>query len=374
MSSKKLYIVANCRMPAKKAYGIQLAKMCEAFVESGYKIVLVIPNTKASQQLPMQTYYTLRVPVPTKVVFGMDWYASGKLGFVLSSLVCLLSSAIYIGLQQRKKDATAYVVDMDGFSFIAALGFGMPYVVEVDRMPTSWLGRKALRRASGVVAINSEVKKDLISKVGIDASKIIVSPNGVEPAWHNAMSSHDARALLSLPLKANIAMYVGRFYAWKGLEILVSVAQQMPDVTFVLVGGTEQEFTKITGLSVTHNMQFAGLQPNDSIPAWQSAADVLLVLGTAKNQDSYRYTAPMKVFEYMTSGRPVVAAKTPAIQSLVPDNAVLWYQPDASQSLVVAITKALAGDSDVQTAVQVATRTVQEHSWLSRAQEISVLL
>ncbi|HEV8666352.1 MAG TPA: hypothetical protein VN665_00695, partial [Candidatus Paceibacterota bacterium] len=58
----KIYYVANARMPTEKAHGIQIAKMCEAFIESGIDLTLVVPSRKTTPE-SVQEFYNLRTPV-----------------------------------------------------------------------------------------------------------------------------------------------------------------------------------------------------------------------------------------------------------------------------------------------------------------------
>ncbi|MDP2648516.1 MAG: hypothetical protein Q8P19_01310, partial [bacterium] len=83
----KLYYVVNARLPNKKAYGIQIAKMCEAFIEAGVDLELVIPRTHAARSAKMRDFYHLRVDVPTTTLPTLDWYDKGRIGYLLSSVI-----------------------------------------------------------------------------------------------------------------------------------------------------------------------------------------------------------------------------------------------------------------------------------------------
>ena len=120
----KLYYIVNARMPSEKAYGIQIAKMCEAFIEHGVELELCIPRTRRAH-IPLQEFYGLRVPVPTRILAGLDWYGRGSIGFALSSMVFMASACFY--LLRRKGSASLYTIDMDPYSFsplaLGAFGF-----------------------------------------------------------------------------------------------------------------------------------------------------------------------------------------------------------------------------------------------------------
>lgn len=80
----KYYYIANARLPSEKAHGIQIAKMCEAFIEAGLDITLIAPRRRGSNS-DLASYYNLRVPVPIRFLPAIDLYTGGPLGYRISS-------------------------------------------------------------------------------------------------------------------------------------------------------------------------------------------------------------------------------------------------------------------------------------------------
>jgi len=79
---------------------------------------------------------------------------------------------------------------------------------------------------------------------------------------------------------------------------------QMPVCEFYFVGGTSATYWRYRKEYVAANMHFVGHVPHEEIPAWQAAADMLIIPNTAQQEISTHYTSPMKLFEYMASERP----------------------------------------------------------------------
>jgi glycosyltransferase involved in cell wall biosynthesis len=175
----------------------------------------------------------------------------------------------------------------------------------------------------------------------ITPSRIIVEPNGVAVEVFRAHSREEARTKLNLPAMEKIVLYVGRLYAWKGLEILPHAFARAQEVHGYIVGGNKKTFELLTKISTPRNMHIVEARPQSEIPLWLAAADVVLVLGTAKNDGSLRYTSPMKVFEYMAAQRPIVASRTPALREIFDEFEVHWYEPDNAQSLAAAMQEAV---------------------------------
>lgn len=354
----KIAYVLNGRFPTKRAYGIQTAKMCEALIEAGADLTLVVPATEASRtHRSVRDFYGLRVEVPMRRLAGLDWYAGGRLGYLLSSLVFMASSLLYL-LAVRGRGTRIYTVDMDSFSH-ALLPVAGKVIAEMHSPKdyTLW-SRFFFRRARGIVAANPLIAAELKKTFGIAA---LVEPNGVDLGA--PMAKDDARRRLGVPQQEAMALYVGRFLPWKGLDIMPGVAALVPHMTFRMLGGTKEEFEQAAGSA--EGLQFAEAAPAD-VAVWLAAADVLLVIGTARNEYSYRYTTPMKVFEYLAAGRPVVASDTPALRSFVPEDIAVYCTPDDAPALARAITNAVSNPPDLARGAALA----HEHTWRKRAERI----
>lgn len=368
MPRTRIHYIVNARLPHTRAYGIQIAKMCEAFIEAGVELTLVVPNTRASQK-EMRAQNGLRVDVPTVILPGLDWYDRGRAAFALASLIFMVASFAYLLKEKlRGRLGIVYTVDMDTFSYLLLPILGALCFAEMHSVKRATpVNRFFFKRATGIIATNSEIKYALTESFSIPHGRIIVEPNGVDPGQFKALPpKRDARRKLSLPPGKTMALYVGRFYKWKGLGILADTCKLLPDIDFMVVGGTREDFQRYAGVSqVPDNLHIAGESAAEMISTWLAAADVLLVLGTKTNEQSYRFTAPMKIYEYMAADRPIVASATPALRSFVGQNEVFWYEPDNAASLNQAIRLVLSGEGK-ENILKRAHAAAAEHTWAKR--------
>lgn len=338
-----MYFVVNARLVGEKAHVIQVRRMEEALRRHS-ALVLVGPAQ-------------LHVP---------NWYGRGRYWFALSSLIFMLASLCYLwAARVRHGRITIYTVDMDTFSY-ALLPLAGPTFAEMHSPKRATLLNKFFfRRVAGVIATTPHTKEALRTTFGVPEGRVIVEPNGVsDDALASNMEQAQARERLGLPAEP-FALYVGRIYAWKGLEVLPDAAQYSPLAIYV-VGGTGEEFKRVVGKE-PGKLKFAGIRPKEEVALWLAAADMALVLGTARNDDSYYYTSPMKVFEYLAARRPVVASRTPALTSAIPESAASWYEPDNAASLVQAMEQAhSAGKEHMEEGYALAA----QHTWNRRAERI----
>ena len=369
----KLYYVVNARMPTSKAYGIQIAKMCEAFIELGIELELIIPKTRQSH-ISLREFYNLRVNVPTRVFAGPDWYGGGSIGFAISSIIFMASACLY--LLGRRSSALVYTIDMGPYSYAPLALLGIPIAVEMHSPKSlNILTRFFFKRVKHIITTNSIIKDELASVFNIKDECFIVEPNGVDQSAFVAPTKEESRKKLTLPVQAKVVLYVGRFYDWKGMAVLQKAAHDLEGtgVFVYLVGGTHTEFEKATKVS-SSPLRFGGSVAHNDIAVWCSAADLLLILGTRANEFSYRYTAPMKLFEYLASGRPVIAADTLALRSLVSEYEVEFYAPDDHVDLARKISAVFSNPEKSNRMSMSGLQKAYEHTWRKRAERINAFI
>ncbi len=373
MKKQTLYYIANARMPTEKAHGIQIAKMCEAFLEAGINLVLVLPR-RGKPEKSIKDFYGLRKDVPVVMLWGVDRHNKGPFWYYLSSYSFIISYFLYVLLYVDKKHSVIYTVDLDHFSYKALSYLSVPFFSEMHGgKPNNALHRKFFSKIAGVIPTNHITKQELLEKFHISEKKFLVEPNGVDLSNFAQLEVQKARTQLGLSIDKKLVLYVGRFFEWKGLDILTEAAPLLPDtIQLGMVGGTVEEFKRITGKSPHPCMHFYGSQPYAQIPLWISAADALLVLGTKQDVQSYHYTSPMKVFEYMAMKRPIIASKTPALQDILSDKSCYFYEPDNAKDLVRAMEQAVEGSSEYK--LTEAYNTVLKYTWGMRAERIRAFM
>ncbi len=369
----KFYYVVNARMPNEKAHGIQIAKMCEAFIEAGVDVTLVVPKRGESVE-NMQSFYSLRRSVPSVRLWVPDFYTFGRFGFFTSSFFFMLQYTFFLLRKRlRGEDFLIYTIDMDTFSTALLPQLGtcvteMHTPKEVTRVQKFFFAR-----VRGVVATNTLTKTALVQAFALPTKRILVEPNGVDTnIFTSLLSKDEARRQLSLPLTGKIALYVGRFYQWKGLEILPPACEKLLEagVECYVVGGTFEELAHLSGHKLPANLHCVGTRGVQEIPMWLAASDVALVLGTTQNKDSFRFTSPMKLFEYMAARIPIVASGTLALRDILTENEVLFYEPDNFTSLAEKIIESVANPKENAARIEHAYQKVQTYTWQKRAERI----
>jgi PEP-CTERM/exosortase A-associated glycosyltransferase len=171
----------------------------------------------------------------------------------------------------------------------------------------------ALHRADAVTTICEGLRSDIVAR-GIAADKVTVIPNAVDVETFRAGEPVDRVLKGRLGLKdALVAGFVGSFYAYEGLDLLISalplVLRRAPQVRLLLVGGGPCEETlrqQARNLGVADKVIFTGRIPHGDVARYYGLVDVLVY-----PRHSMRLTelvTPLKPLEAMAQGKPVIAS------------------------------------------------------------------
>ena len=373
----KIYYIANARMPTERAHGIQLAKMCEAFLEKGVSLELVVPRRSTVSE-SVASFYGLRRAIPIKKLSVLDVYLYGRVGYVAGSFSFALAYFFYLlAKRMRGERFIIYTTDIDQFSFFLIPFLGVPYFAEIhDAKEPKWPFTFFFRRVCGLIVINRIIKEKICARFVLPSTRVVVHPNGIDlGVFHLEYNMQKAREQLGLPQDKKIVLYVGKFYGWKGLDTLVEAADLLrgdASIQWYLVGDTEQRLKNITHRdTLPPSIRCIAHRTIKEIPLWLSAADVRIALGTKKNEYSYYHTSPMKLFEYMAiPGRGIIAADTPAIKEIVSDDEVVFYMPDNAYDLKTKIERMIISPHESVLKSQNAFERVKGFTWEKRADAI----
>ncbi len=368
------YIV-NARIPTEKAHGFQIMKVCEELSRRGEKVELVVPKRRSAISKEPFAYYHIDPSFSIRPlgfdVFRWQWLL-GSLTYGLQSFAFMLSLLSY----SPDKATIIYTRNADVCWLFRLRGYRAVY--NAHNWPNAHHGlfRFFVQAASGIVCNSFGTAKQFTAH---GYANVVVVPNGADIEVFAAVTDPktDLRAQLGLPLDKKIAMYVGHLYGWKGVDVLMTAAKMSKDENefFVLVGGTSEDVKKYQercqkeGL---RNVLVAGHKERDIIPKYLLAADALLLSNVPTSKESESYTSPIKMFEYMASGVPIIASDLPSIREVLDESmAYLVKSGDAE-----AILRALGNigpnrHSAASTRAAQAKARVMEYTWDKHAEKVS---
>jgi len=376
----KILYIANARIPTEKAHGIQIMNMCRAFGNI-HEVELIVPKRKNHIRQDAFEYYGIPPNFRMRKLGCLDLTGIiPALGFWIQSLSFFIAAKIFLDI---KKDGVLYSRE-----FLTGLFF-KNYVLEIHTLPKRIrsIHLRVWQKAQALIVITRRMK-DMLARAGIAEEKILVAPDGVDVERfkiYDLRFKNKYREELGLPTDKKIVMYTGHLYDWKGAGTLLQAAKNFQftptlsppyqggdeEGVFVFVGGTEKDIARFKkqaeGLD---NVLILGQKPHSEIPKYLAAADVLLLPNSGKKDISRYYTSPIKLFEYMASGRPIVASDLPSIVEILNDQNSVLVEADDPEALARGINSVLEDEQLAKRIADAALENVKQYDWNARAKKI----
>ncbi len=380
----KIFYVTNARIPTEKAHGLATVKMCEAFAKKGAEVTLFVPwRINPVSEDPYEYYAAERVfKIKTLPSIDMLWLGFGKqFFFAVQVLSFSLAAAFWLlaryGLRGAPKDTVIFSHDYIPLYFASFASTRIFYDIH-DYPQKNSVYERVLKKSIGL-SVQTKRKIDAVyNDFGVPREKIVYWPNGVDvKRFDIPLSQGEARKKLNLPQDKKIVLYTGQLFPGRGVHTLVEAAQFLPkDVLVYIVGGSKGEIEKFQIPNSKFQIRFVGQRPWTEMPLWLKAADVLVAPHSARAhavgraEVSLYYISPMKLFEYMASGRPIVASDIPSIREIVDESMVFFAEPDNPESFASVIQTVLSSPEDAKRRSENARREVQNYTWEDRAEKI----
>ena len=265
--------------------------------------------------------------------------------------------------------------------------FSIPLIVEIntllteeekDRLHFPGLARifetTILKRADAVCC-PSKIMRTLLTERGITKEKIIVTPNGINfEKFNSQMDGEQIRNQYGLGGKVIIG-FVGILKRLWGIYTILECAPQVfsktNDLHFMVVGeGKEfqnvQRLIKENGL--TDRFTLTGGVSHSDIPKYIAAMHIGIAPYCYK--DPF-HGSPMKIFEYMAMGKPVIASAQGQIKDIIKNGKNgLLIEPDDSDGLAKAILELGSDKTKMRNMGIKARATVENYTWEANARKV----
>ena len=199
------------------------------------------------------------------------------------------------------------------------------------------LGLWAVSNTDRVIAVSNSLRRLLVEGYGAEGDNVTVIPNGVDVTRFAPMPQSEAQARLGLQGEAPKLLYVGAITQPKGIDYLLrAFAQLLSDgstsVELILIGGGDYDRRSrllADDLDVAAFVTFAGKRPNDEIPLWINACDLLVLPSLTEGFG-------VVLVEAMACGKPVVATSCGGPEDIVTPQTGILVPPADEVALAQA--------------------------------------
>lgn len=216
------------------------------------------------------------------------------------------------------------------------------------------LENRMLHKAD-VVFANSIITWENKKKIAPNAIRFPSGANVAHFGQALTLTSHPQTATLPRP----ILMYAGSINEKIDLRLLLDLANRRPEWTIVMIGELYlgADLADLVRIRQLPNIHLVGKRPFDELPSWFAAADICLL--PYVSGEATRYRSPLKLYEYLATGRPIISTPHPEVDEL--SHCVSIASPD---NWIDRINAILQPDGESQRQERLAE--AEKHSWKVR--------
>jgi glycosyltransferase involved in cell wall biosynthesis len=357
--------------------------MAQAFLRAGFRVIFVadafiesLPPAIIQRPLP-----------PIDLLDVLDEFQLIAYNFqVIRHLKRIAGEFPFVLIYQRHG-----IFNIAGGAFARRLR--IPFVLEANAsevwVKKNWsrllfedLARRSESCALGLadrVAVISRGVEEQLASYGLEESRVILNPNGVDPEeFSPSIDGTGIRKALGLQSRL-IVGFIGTFTRWHGVETLfdaaVQVVGQNAQISFLLIGDGDLRSTlkrRAEELHLSDRLIFTGLVPHSEAPRYLAACDILVSPHLGFEGGQKFFGSPTKLFEYMAMGKAIIASKLDQIGEIVADcaNGLLMEPGNVDQLRDNIIT--LANDKQLRARLGAQARTdvIREYSWKCNVERI----
>jgi glycosyltransferase involved in cell wall biosynthesis len=351
---KKLLFLTDTRIPSDRASAVHVRKLLPALSEKGIGVELLSNQGNKTVWPDFNdhiTHQTITLPPFKGGLFWMLWLFS----------------------KQLKKPQ--YDVIYSRFVLVSLIAQNKPYIIELhdDAWNKGLLFRLAFNRAKrdrnclGFAAITQAIRVDLLKVYpDLDKQVLVIEDAASMPNSEYKATFHN-RDWLSVA-------YVGSFHKGKGLEMVLQLAAKLPQHKFTVIGGSVDQIKPLEEKGIA-NLHFQGFVDHDDIWKFMQDFDVCLLpnqpdVRTGKKSNIGKYTSPLKMFEYMSYSKPIIASNLPVLKEVLDDQIAIFASPSSVEEWVHAINELLPSKKREELGQSAYLKFIENYTWEKRSERI----
>ncbi len=339
----KILYISKSIIPSRSANSIHVMKMCQALSNNGHEIILLAPSIKRKYEKgisDVHEYYGVKKNFKIKKL----WHPNIKLGAIVYTF------NIFLYLLINKNFHLVYGRFLHG-CYVATL-LKNKVIFEIHEVIFSeknhrFLVFKQLLKSKyfqKLIVISQALKNIYLDKKYFKNINIQVAHDGADEIknFNNCINLSGSQEKMKVG-------YVGHLYKGRGIETIIECARKIDHMTFHIVGGLKEDieywksYTKNIDIN---NIYFYGFVPPKETTKYLNSFDILLapyekkvaILGSHES-DTSKFMSPLKIFEYMSHKKPIIASDLPVIREVLNEKNSILVDSDDIQLWVNSIKK-----------------------------------
>lgn len=375
-NSMNICYISKTAIPSTRAESIYVMQMCQAYASLGHKVTLLVPNHPISVDLgnaDVFSFYGVRHPFDIRKIPLPRWCPDMM---TFGTFLPLAALSTQPDLVHSRSVAPAW-----GTTNL----FRLPTIFEIHNAPSE--NHRQVKLFKEVVTnqnllalvVLTNALANHVKQLLPENTRLLVAPDGIDTALLcRQKSPKEARSEIGMAQEQRrIVVYTGHLYPGRGIELIIELAQHMPDHLFLIVGGRDSDITHYRQqTSHLNNFHLAGFKSPAQVFTYLQAADALLMpyankVTLASGGDTSSFCSPMKMFEYMAAGRPILASTLPVLQEVLKDGINAFLLPyDQPEKWIESLRRLQQDSTLAEDLGRQAHTDVRDYTWEIRAKRL----
>jgi glycosyltransferase involved in cell wall biosynthesis len=364
----KILYLSKSIIPSRSANSVHVMKMCQAFSDNGHSVILLAPKSKDKYEKGVDDiyeYYGVKKNFKIKKL----WHPNIKGGALLYLFGILF-----------------YLIINRGFDLIYGRFLHGCFLATLLRKNTIFETHEILFKKKNhryfffnllaksnhlkkLIVISQALKNIYLKQKCLNDSMIQVAHDGADK-----VENFNSKIKLSGTNSKLKVGYVGHLYKGRGVEIILECAKQLSDMTFHIVGGLEEDikywkdFLKKMNIS---NVYFYGFVTPKETLNYRNSFDILIAPYSSKVTlkgigDTSKFMSPLKIFEYMSHKKPIIASDLPVIREILNEKNSILVEHDNINLWINSLKKL----RDIELRENIANQALidfSNYTWKNRA-------
>ena len=367
----KIVYASASLIPSRFANSIQVMKMCQAFAKNGHDVTLLAFRRYggiAISEKDIFDYYGVKPCFRIRLLWTPE--VKGR------SLIFTIPS-----IRQIRKERPDLVYGRNLFSAAMSvmLGYKTIYETHTPYEEGGLLGRYLLNRLMKsknlirIVVISDALRNMVKDQLGDE--KILVAHDAADLLANDIL--HCSPDILHGRTSVIKIGYIGHLYPGRGVEIICSLSESFRDVDFHIIGGLDKDIEYWKTKVSEDNLFFHGFAPPYKLPQFLLRFDILLMPYQQKVvcpglNDTSKWMSPMKMFEYMSAGKAIIASDLPVLREVLKhESNALLVPPDDINEWKLALHRLIEKPELRKKLGNQALKDLQEHyTWRKRVDHV----
>jgi glycosyltransferase involved in cell wall biosynthesis len=355
----RLIYLADFEIPSRTASSVNVMRMCRAFAKVGCEVILIVPKGREA----IEDVYAFYDVSPDFAIRFIRLPRMPGRNFIYGCLC-------FFYLLRFKPDIvysrSVWALFLNNFFWRGILElhapvwkYGRLYAIMFSMM----LKRHKLLR---VVVISNRLKE--IQQSRYPSVKYLVAHDGAD-------SGHTAANCKIESLSGFNVGYAGSIYKGRGIEYILQIAKGLPEIVFHIFGGNKEDLDQGLFKDIPSNVIFHGYMPPFKVSSCLKPMNVLLApyqanTTTVGGTNSADFMSPLKIFEYMSLKKPIIASDLPALREILDETCAVLVPPSDIIKWQEAIVSMKNSSFASKLGSEAFKRFVDNYTWEKRANRV----